>query len=237
MRLLVFQHAASEHPGSLRDLMRADGFRWDTVALDQGGSIPSPAGYDALLVLGGPMDVWEEKIHPWLIEEKAFIRDWVLRGRPFLGICLGHQLLAEVLGGRVERMNRPEVGICEVSLTDTGRASTLFKGFEASFPTLQWHGAGVTEAPPGALVLAENAQCAVQALQVGPRAFGTQYHMEIIDSTVSDWGAIPEYKSALESITGPGGQDRFERAAAEKMVVLREAAERLYSNFKKAIAG
>ncbi|MEW6121026.1 MAG: type 1 glutamine amidotransferase [Pseudomonadota bacterium] len=236
MRLLVFQHAASEHPGSFRDMMRSDGFQWDTVALDEGDRIPSPAGYDALMVLGGPMDVWDDDILPWLRAEKAFIRDWVNAGRPYLGICLGHQLLADALGGTVEKMARPEVGICDVDLTEAGKSSPLFAGFDHRFRTLQWHGAAVTAAPPGARILAANDHCAIQALQVGPRAFGTQYHVEVIDSTVSDWGAIPEYKAALESVTGPGGQDWFERATAERLTELKAAAALLYGNFKTAIS-
>lgn len=236
MRLLVFQHAASEHPGSFRDMMRADGVHWDTVALDEGDRIPSPAGYDALLVLGGPMDVWDDDILPWMRAEKAFIRDWVRAQRPYLGICLGHQLLADVLGGTVEKMARPEVGICDVDLTEDGRCSPLLTGVDARFPTLQWHGAAVTAAPPGARILAANTHCAIQALQWGPRAFGTQYHVEVIDSTVRDWGAIPEYRTALESITGPGGQEAFERAAALHLPHLQAAARRLYDNFKTIVS-
>ncbi|WP_127089488.1 type 1 glutamine amidotransferase [Aquabacter cavernae] len=236
MRLLVFQHAASEHPGSFRDMMRADGFQWDTVALDMGDPIPSPDGYDALMVLGGPMDVWDDDILPWMRAEKTFIRNWVTKERPYLGICLGHQLLADALGGKVEKMARPEVGICDVHLTVEGREAPFLAGFDSRFPTLQWHGAAVTTAPSGARILAANDHCAIQALQVGPRAFSTQYHVEIIDSTVSDWGAIPEYKAALESITGPGGQEWFERAAAERLAELQAAAALLYGNFKTAIS-
>ena len=232
MRFLVFQHAPTEHPGSFRDFMTADGIGWDTVAFEEGGVIPASGRHDALLVLGGPMDVWEEDIHPWLVSEKAFIADWVRAGRPFLGICLGHQLLAEALGGTVGKMERAEVGVCEVRLTHDGLASPLFAGCDPALPTLQWHGAAVTTAPPGAKVLAANDHCAIQALQVGPRAFGIQYHVEIIDRTVSDWGAIPEYKCALESLTGAGGQERLEAATAARMAEFHAAARTLYGNFR-----
>ncbi|MDE1570288.1 type 1 glutamine amidotransferase [Aquabacter sp. P-9] len=235
MKFLVLQHAASEHPGSLRDLMHADGFTWDAVELDEGETIPDVSGYDALLVLGGPMDVWEEDLHPWLATEKRVIRDWVTAGRPFLGICLGHQLLAEAMGGEVGRMAEPEVGVCQVALTAEGAASPLFAGFPQAFPTLQWHGAAVLKAPAEATVLAHNFHCAIQAMQIGRRAFGIQYHVELIDTTVSDWGAIPEYRCALESITGPGGQARLEAAAAENMEQFRASAARLYANFRATL--
>lgn len=235
MKFLVFQHAPSEHPGSLRDFMRADGFTWDAVELDAGEPIPDVAGYDALLVLGGPMDVWEEDFYPWLAIEKKVIRDWVTAGRPFLGICLGHQLLAEAMGGEVGKMAQPEVGVCPVSLTPEGMGSPLFLDFPGSFPTLQWHGAAVLRVPDEALVLAHNAHCPIQAMQIGPRAFGIQYHVELIDTTVSDWGAIPEYRCALESITGPGGQERLEAAVAENMDRFRISAGSLYRNFRSVL--
>lgn len=237
MRFLVFQHAASEHPGSFRDFMEADGIAWDTVALDEGDAVPGGSAHEALLVLGGPMDVWEEAYHPWLRAEKAFIREWVGAGRPYLGICLGHQLLADALGGTVGKMAAPEVGVCEVSLTDPGRASPFFTGVAPAFPALQWHGAAVTHLPPGASTLAGNAHCDIQALQAAPRAFGIQYHVEVIDRTASDWGAIPEYKCALESITGAGGQERLEAEVGAHLPQLNAAARTLYDNFLKIVRG
>ena len=106
MRFLVFQHAAVEHPGVLRDFLRADCIPWDAIELDQGAAIPPFEGYDALMVLGGPMDVWQEDRHPWLALEKVAIRQWVNERRaPFLGVCLGHQLLADALGGKVGLMS------------------------------------------------------------------------------------------------------------------------------------
>lgn len=232
MRVLVFQHVPEEHPGSFRDLMQADGVAWDPIELDAGEAIPALDGYDALMVFGGPMDVWQEEEHPWLVAEKAAIRAWIGAGKPYLGICLGHQLLADALGGRVGLMPGPEVGVTDVSLTQAGRASPLFQGLPDTFPTLQWHGAAVQAPPPGGVILAQNAHCPIQALQVGPRAFGIQYHVELTDETVPEWGVIPEYRCALEAITGDGGQAVLEQATAERMPVFRAAAGTLYRNFR-----
>ncbi len=97
LRVLVFQHIAVEHPGVFRDFFAQDGIDWDAIELDEGETIPDLQGYDILMVMGGPMDVWEETAYPWLVEEKQAIRAWIEAGRPFLGFCLGHQLLAAAL--------------------------------------------------------------------------------------------------------------------------------------------
>ena len=101
-RVLVFQHVAVEHPGIFRQFLADDGHSYQAVELDEGESIPALEGFDALWVMGGPMDVWDEAEYPWLVAEKAAIREAVITRRmPYLGFCLGHQLLGEALGGQV----------------------------------------------------------------------------------------------------------------------------------------
>jgi len=115
----VFQHIECEHPGQLRAFLKADNVDWTAVELDEGEAIPSLDGFDALWVMGGPMDVWDTDEYPWLIEEKQAIREWVVdRQRPFLGFCLGHQLLADALGGSCGWQDPPEIGVLPIELTD-----------------------------------------------------------------------------------------------------------------------
>lgn len=232
MRLLVFQHIAIEHPGIFRDFLAQDGVSWDAVELDAGEAIPSLDGYDALWVMGGPMDVWQEAEHPWFVAEKRAIREAVLdRAMPFLGVCLGHQLLASAVGGTVGPMRSPEVGILEVELTEAGAADPLLEGFPPRVRCLQWHGAEVTTPPAGAVVLARSAVTPVQAFRVGRHAYGLQYHVELTDHTVPEWSCVPEYEAALARSLGAAALPAFKAEAARLIPDFNRDARRLYDNF------
>ena len=237
MRILVLQHLAVEHPGIFRDFLAEDGFAWDTVELDAGAPIPPFDGYDMLWVMGGPMDVWEEDAHPWLAAEKAAIADWVAMGKPFLGICLGHQLLAAAMGGRVAPSAQPEVGVMPVTLTGAGRADPLFKRFPAVPLSLQWHGSEVVEPPSGAVVLAQSPLCPVQAIRVGKHAYGLQFHVEATGATVQEWGGVPAYEEALMRAMGEDALARFEAEVAKALFSLNAAARRLYDNLMWVVRG
>jgi len=235
MRFLVFQHIAIEHPGIFRDLMAEKGIAWDAIELDEGEPIPPLDGYDALIVMGGPMDVFDEAELPWLVPEKAAIREAVrTRGMPYLGFCLGHQLLADALGGRCERMARAEVGILDVEVTEAGRNDPLFDGLPDRFQALQWHGVAVTRLPEGGVALASSPMCAVQAQRVGARAWGVQYHVEMTDDTVPEWGRVPAYAASLEATLGSAALAEMERACAAGMAGFNANSRRLFDNFLKA---
>ncbi len=232
MRFLVFQHIAVEHPGIFRDFFAADGIQWDAVELDEGEAIPDLPNYDALWVMGGPMDVWEETEHPWLKAEKAAIREWVQdRAKPYMGLCLGHQLLGSALGGKVGKMPKPEVGILDINMTQAGRADPLFAGIATPFQALQWHGAAVLEAPEGAVILADSPVCANQAMRIGEIAYGLQYHTELTMKTVGEWGAVPAYACSLDETLGEGALPKLDAEAAGKMPLFAKDSRKLYDNF------
>jgi GMP synthase-like glutamine amidotransferase len=237
VRLLVFQHMACEHPGIFRQFLAEDGIEYDAIELDEGERIPPLEDYGMLWVMGGPMDVWDVEEHPWLIAEKRAIRHWVreLR-RPFLGVCLGHQLLADALGGTCGPQRPPEVGILDIALTDAGRADALFTGLPPQAKALQWHSVRVAQPPEDALVLARSEVCGCQAMRIGANAYSLQYHIEIEPETIPSWGCVPAYEAALAKVRGPGALEALMEEARPLMPQFTTSAQVLYRNFMR-IAG
>lgn len=236
MKLLVLQHVRVEHPGVFRDFLRADGVQIDTVQLGDGEKIPPLDPYGMMLVMGGPQDVWQENQHPWLVEEKSAIRRFVVdMERPYLGICLGHQLLAAAIGGSVVLAERAEVGVMPVSMTQAGKADPFLQGIPDPLTVLQWHSAEVTFLPSNTQVLAASEACAIQAFRYGRHAYGLQCHVEITPDTVPEWAAIPEYAMALEKLMGAGASTALEATVEKQLPSFRRNAEMLYRNYMKII--
>jgi GMP synthase-like glutamine amidotransferase len=154
-----------------------------------------------------------------------------VRNRPFLGFCLGHQLLAEALGGSVEPSEKPEIGVMTVALTEAGAKSPFLANIPRQIPCLQWHSAEVTRAPEGVAILASSPACKVNAMSWGGCAFSMQFHVEITPSTVDEWGQIPAYASALERSLGKGAIGRLGEDAETQMTRFHAIAKQLYVNF------
>jgi len=232
MKLLVFQHIDCEHPGSFRQFLKQENIEWHAINLDQGDEIPPLENYDALWVMGGPMDVWDVEEHPWLIPEKEAIRTWVAElKKPYLGLCLGHQLLADALGGTCGPQRPPEIGVLDVELTEEGRKDLLFAGTPQQQKCLQWHSVQVAQAPKNTVVLASSDICKIQAMRVGTNAWSMQYHVEVEPNTVANWAKVPAYYKALIDTLGEEACDVMEKEAAQNSQSFLSIAETLFNNF------
>ncbi len=216
MRIRVLQHAAFEGPGCIADWVRRGGHALATTHLHRGERLPPASAWDGLVVLGGPMGVHEEDRHAWLAAEKRYLEHALAQQRPVLGICLGAQLLAHVLGAKVFRNAWPEVGWFPVERTAEAAEARHGAALPARFEALHWHG-DAFDTPPGALHLARSAACACQAFARGERVLGLQFHLETSRAGAEalvrhDPGALspgPFVQPASEILAQP---ERFERA-------------------------
>jgi len=154
----------------------------------RGEKLPEAEQIPALIILGGAMGAYDDARHPFLSDVKKLIRQVVAARIPYLGICLGGQLLAAALGAEVVSGRWEELGTLNVSLTEEGKTDRLFRGIPEAFSTFQWHHDSF-DIPVGGVLLASSDACPHQAFRVGESAWGLQFHPEVTEEIIRDWCA------------------------------------------------
>ena len=239
MEVIVLQHIKVEDPGYIKDLMLSDGVNLTTIELDEGEKIPNNLNkFDGMFCMGGPMDTWMEDKYPWLINEKQKIKNFVVDlKKPYLGFCLGCQLLGEVVGGTVVKSAKPEIGMLDINFSKEKNNDVLFATFPDKVKALQWHSYEVVnlENNKNVTLLASSPTTKYQIFKYQDHAYGIQFHIEVKDTTVNDWGCVVEYKSALEEQLGQGALEKFDKEAKSYMSQMNNCSKILYSNFMKII--
>ena len=239
MKVIVLQHIKIEDPGYIKDLMITDGVQLTTIELDEGETIPNDlSSFDAMFCMGGPMDTWMEKDYPWFIDEKKKIKEFVVDlKKPYLGFCLGCQLLGEIIGGKVAKTNKPEIGMLNINFSENKKNDPLFSKFPEKITSLQWHSYEVKglENNKNVTLLASSPETKYQIFKYQSHAYGIQFHIEVKDTTVSEWGCVPEYKNALEEQLGQGALEKFDKEAQANMQNMNNYSKILYSKFKSDI--
>jgi GMP synthase-like glutamine amidotransferase len=172
-----------EGPAAIAEWVNRRGHTLEISRLYGGDELPSPEHCDQILVMGGPMGVHDLADHPWLAEEKAFLREAIAAGKHIVGVCLGAQLLADVLGGRVYRGAHKEIGWFPIDLTDSAAKLPLFAGVARRLEVFHWHG-DTFDLPSGALHLASSPACMNQAFLYDERILGLQFHVESTPQSV-----------------------------------------------------
>lgn len=189
--VLFLQHVDIEGPGLIESFLVKKNLSSKIIKLWKSDPLPrSFSGIEAVICLGGPMNVYQEKEHPFLAEEDLFIKDVLRLEIPFLGICLGSQLLAKAAGAKVSRASKQEIGFYDVQITPQGRADPVFCGFDYELKVFQWH-EDTFDIPRDAYLLAQAKECPHQAFRIGSNAYGMQFHMEVDKIMIDAW--IKEY--------------------------------------------
>jgi GMP synthase-like glutamine amidotransferase len=196
-RALVVTHSPTEGVGYVGTWLEDSGVDLDVVEPWHGDSLPQDvAGYDALVVMGGPQQAYDDASAPWLRATKDLLRAAVAQRVPTLGVCLGGQLLAEATGGRVEKGEAGvEAGARVVAKRDAAWEDELFADVPFTPTVVQWHEDAIVDLPPGAVHLASSSRYPHQAFRVGDRAWSLQFHIETPPEMIRHWAA--EYGEAV----------------------------------------
>jgi GMP synthase-like glutamine amidotransferase len=233
MRVLTIVHEDDAGPGVFGGVLAAAGIDVDLwLAAEQPQPPAAATAYDAVLTFGGAMHPHQEDRHPWLATEKRFLADVIAGDVALLGICLGAELITEVAGGETRHMGDPEIGWCEVTVTDAGRSDALLGSVEQSFEALEWHSYAI-EPPANATVLARSANC-VQGFRVGNRAWGFQFHAEVTDAHFQYW--LDHYTMDEDAVRVGIDPDAIARESAGRMQSWHELGRGLCARFLEAAA-
>ncbi len=230
-RILVFQHVAAEPLGTLDRLIRRRGHRIRFVNFErEPDAQPTVDRYRGLVVLGGPMNVEDRHVRPHLLTELRAIERMLELGRPVLGICLGAQLLAHVLGAPVRRIERPEIGWYPLHATDAGREDPVLAPLGACSPVFQWHGRHF-EIPSSAVHLARTDGCEQQAFRYGDTAYGFQFHLEMDAPLIERWLTTPAYRAELAASDLPHDATAIRALTQTLIAPMQARADAVFNNF------
>ena len=230
-RILVFQHVAAEPLGTLDPLIRRRGHRIRFVNFDrQPDAQPNVDRYRGLVVLGGPMNVEDQARRAHLRVELAAIERALEQGKPVLGICLGAQLLAHVLGAPVHRHARGEIGWYDLDMTRDGRDDAVTSALGARAPVFQWH-RYTFDLPHGACQLARTTTCEQQAFRYADNAYGFQFHLEADPALIERWINLPAYREELVAAGFGDTVEAIRARTAASAGSVRASADAVFNGF------
>jgi GMP synthase (glutamine-hydrolysing) len=222
MSLLIIVHVESEGPGTLGSFLDSSGIIVHLAHVYSGERLPENIdGLQAIISMGGPMNVYEESEYPFLLDETILLRQAIAAGLPVLGICLGAQMIAKASGARVVRSPKEEIGWGKIFLTEAGQSDLLFSGVPETLDVLQWHG-DMFEIPEDGALIATGKDCPNQAIRYR-NALGLQFHVEVTREILGDW-----FKDSPDL-------DRILRRYDELRPDLDRHARQIYNNFVSII--
>jgi len=200
MKVLIIKHIEVEGPGLIEGCLRQEKIPYQILTLQPSLPLPKIDNLSHIVILGGPMNVYEEDRYPFLREEDLFIKESIQRGKTVLGICLGAQLMAKALGAKVTKAPTQEIGWYDVSLTRAGSHDPLFSRLPKTFPVFQWH-EDTFDIPSAAKLIATSNPVPHQAFRYGENAYGLQFHLEVTEEMIRDW--MKTYEEELNGFKTP----------------------------------
>jgi len=229
--IFIIKHVEVEGPGHIADFFANTAWQTKLVDVNSGGVLPKEIeDIEAVILLGGPMNVYEEDKHPFLGAENEFIKKVLILRIPLLGICLGAQIIAKVANAQVTKALRPEIGWDRVFLTDAGMQDPLFCGLGPNLEIFQWH-QDAFKIPREAELLAQSSVCA-QAFRLGENAYGLQFHFEVTPRMVESW---LDYYSGDGELTDEVMKKNMVLEAYKKKNDFYKQSQRLLFNFSRII--
>jgi len=230
--ILILKHIAIEGPGTIGEYFQQKRYPCKIIELAAGERIPQDLqGITGVIVLGGPMNVYEEDKYPFLADENAFIAKVLEQDIPFLGICLGSQLLAKAAGAKVMKAPIKEIGWRMVDQTKDGARDPLFEGLMDQLIVFHWH-EDTFQLPAGATLLSTSTVVRHQAFKAGQYAYGLQYHVEVTEEIIESW--IKEYfkiDDINRSVEGKQIMDQYKKLKQQ----FHAQSQVIYKNFERII--
>jgi GMP synthase-like glutamine amidotransferase/tetratricopeptide (TPR) repeat protein len=231
MRALAFEHLRPNPIGVYGDVLDGRGISVDRIRVAEGEPIPDWRAYDCLVVMGAGANVWDHKLHPWIVPETQTVREAVLAGVPYFGVCFGAQLLAAAFGAHSYRGMEPELGINQVFLTAAARRDPVFRGFPPDLDVCEWH-SNHFALPTGAVRLARSPRYENQAIRFGRVAYGIQCHLETSREDLEAWLELfPDTVGLFESRHGAGSVPPFLDDYGAFVPRLRETARQVFGRW------
>ncbi|MGP3920093.1 type 1 glutamine amidotransferase [Nonomuraea sp. 10N515B] len=240
--VLVVQNSRSGGPARLGDWLAEAGHELDVVLAHDGAPLPDRLGHDAMIMLGGGYLPGDDDRAPWLADARRLVGQALAEGVPLLGICLGGQMIAQVAGGEVMGdAGTPENGSVPLTIRQEAADDPLFHGLPPVVPAVEHHKDAITALPAGAVWLAETQACPYQAFRVGERAWGVQFHPEVLPARIREWradgfdpGEVYARAAADEPVSTPIWREVTMRFAA--LVAERAAGARTRPGPERAVS-
>lgn len=229
----VLQHDAVEPLGTIADALGAVGIDAEYIRIYAGDPVPADlTSADGLIVMGGPMGVYEQDRYPFLAEEIRFIQRTFQKETPILGVCLGSQLLAAALGAPVAPGPQREIGWYPITLTEAASEDALWAGAPANWMGFHWHG-DIHGLPPGATLLARSELTPCQAFRAGRHTYGLQFHMEVTRPIIGDWLSA----FADEALGGAQSRTQIVAGADAHLMAMLKLGKQVFGRWARLVAG